>query len=73
MPIGEEEQVLTLAIHVKVLRVVLHDMEVERGEEIGTAQGAARVAGIGTMHHAHDIAPDLAGNLLQNIQVFNRR
>ena len=41
------------------------DIEVERSEEVGTAERASGMAALHAMYLPHDIAADLAGNALQ--------
>ena len=64
MPVRQEENVFTLAIHIKT-RFAVHDLEIQRGEEISTAQRATRVTTLHFMYHSYYIAAHLSGHLCE--------
>ena len=64
MSIGKEEKIFTDTIHIEC-RIMLHDFEIQCGQEICTTQRATWVSALHTMNHAHNISSDLRGCFLQ--------
>jgi hypothetical protein len=67
--VAEEEEVLADAVHGEVGRVLAHVVEVQRHQQVRATQGAAGVAALAAMHHAHDVAAHLAGD---GLELFDR-
>jgi hypothetical protein len=63
MTIGKEKKVFANAVHLKGL-FMIHYLEIQCGNKIGTTQGTARVAALATMNHTYYISPDLTGKFL---------
>lgn len=63
MAIGKEEEVFSASIHVPVLGVNLHLVEIEFDEKIRTAKRAARVPRACAMYHANDVAAHLSAKV----------
>lgn len=63
MPIGEEKEIFSGALHRKG-RIVVENFEVERNHQIGAAQRSARMPRLAAESLADNIPPNLAGNIL---------
>ena len=64
MPLGQDE---TIALGpVRMLRIVAHDVIVERHQQIGCSQASADVPGVCPVDHFNDAAPDLGRLTLQD-------
>jgi hypothetical protein len=63
--VAEEEEVLPTTIHVPRLGPVVHDAEIERGQQVGTTQRSARMSTLYRMDLPNDIPSDLTGEAFQ--------
>ena len=63
MTIAEEKDVFIFPVHGK-LRIVVHDLKIQRGKEIRAAQRAAGMTTGSAMNHSENIPADLRSNSL---------
>ena len=59
VPVGQEEDILTVAVHVERIRVDVHGVEVQLHQQIGAPQGATGVTTLHCVDHADDVAANL--------------
>lgn len=64
MAITQEKNILPLSIHGKI-RIVFHNIEIQRGEKFRATQGPAGVTALNRMHHANNISAYLCGNIFK--------
>jgi hypothetical protein len=69
MTVGKDEHVFALAAHAERLRGMLHHLKKEGGEEVGAAQGAARMSRLHGVYHSYDIPSDLGCDKFQFLNV----
>jgi hypothetical protein len=61
MTIAEKEEIFIFAIHVEG-GIMLHDLKIQGGEKVGTAQGTPGMTAGSPMDHSDDIPSDLGCN-----------
>ena len=61
--VRKEEHVLTCPIHLEMLRVDLHLVEIQGRHDIGGTERAARMSRLTTMNHSDNITSDLRRNI----------
>ena len=64
MSIGEEEEILSRAIHVKRTRLMAQNIKVQGDKKLGATHGSTWVTGLYGVNHAKDIASNLSGEVV---------
>ena len=62
MTVRQEEKIFSYTIHIKG-RVVLHHLEIKRGEQVRTAKRTAGVPALYAMYHFHNVPAYLDGHV----------
>lgn len=66
MAIRQEEKIFIVTVHVEC-RIMLHYLEIQGCEEVGTPKRSSRMSTLYPMDHSDNIPPDLACYLLKVI------